>query len=93
VSAVFAISMMATGRGKHTSILNTPLQQPMNWRLLSPMSPHDVRQRKLVDSDLQCHATSTPCESDNKNARLYDGWVITLSPWLLHGWVQTYGYG
>ena len=72
------IIMMATGRGTHTSILDTPLPQSVQWRLLSPLSPFDVRQRKLIDSDLQCHATSTPCETDNGNARVYDGWAEDL---------------
>ena len=67
---------MATGKSKPTSILDTPLPQSVLWRLLSPLSPIDSRQRKLVDSDLQCHATSAPCEADNGNGRVYDRWNI-----------------
>jgi len=69
---------MATGNSKPTSILDTPIPQTKKWRLLSPLSPIDVMQRKLVDTDLPYHATSTPCEADNGNGRVYANWVEDL---------------
>ncbi|KAL3890887.1 hypothetical protein ACJMK2_003159 [Sinanodonta woodiana] len=50
----------------------------MKWRLLSPLSPIDVMQRQLVDTDLPYHVTSTPCEADNGNGRVYANWVEDL---------------
>lgn len=63
---------MATGSGTHSSLIDTPLPQSVRWRLLSPLSPIDVRQRKLVnvDSDVQFLVSSTPYEADKDDARV-----------------------
>ena len=66
--------MMATGIDTTTSLLNTPIPQSVHWRLLSPLSPIDKRQTKVVDVDsgVQCYGTSTPCKADSGNARACD---------------------